>query len=725
MGSSKISTDPSDPIEGRSEDPTPASEATQAGSTVEASRGRSRRGSEPVGVVAIGASLEGHEASCRLLVREDDFKQILTLLRAAEDIDFTLYRDTSVKRRILRRMVLHQQQRVQDYIEYLAKNPSEVEALRQDILIQVTQFFRDPEVFAALKEQVYPRLFKVWTGDTPIRIWVPGCSTGEEAYSIAISLLEVLSKQRLHIPFQIFATDVSEAAIARARAGIYLEHIAADVSAERLRRFFIKVGGGRYQISDSIRGMCVFARQNMLRDPPFSRLDLISCRNVLIYFEPALQKKILSVFHYALKSTGFLVLGSSETAGISSELFTAIDQKNKVHARAQGATPFKFDFIGRPHGLDPRRSERAMEKPKGWIHGRVDLLKEADKVIMGKYSPAGVIINTDLQIVHFRGHTGPYLEPAPGDASLNVLKMAREGIVFELRAAIDRSRRTNAPVRTGRLRIREGDSFREVNIEVTPLHDGRVDGSSSAADRTFLILFEETGRAAHAPTDKPAARERSKGAAENTGEQQITKLEQELSTTKEHLQAIIEEHEVTNEALQTANEELLSSNEELQSINEELEAAKEELESTNEELTSVNEELEHRNTDLNQLTDDLKNLLASVHIPIVMLGSDLRIRRFTPEAERMLNVTPSPLGRHISEIQPKISIPDLEQQIVEVIESVSIHEREVQDPDGRWYSLRIRPFRTSDNQIEGAVICLLDIDDLKRSLDGDSRPQGA
>lgn len=657
--------------------------------------------------------------------QEDDLKKILALVRATQNVDFTLYRPSTIKRRIIRRMVLNRIQSVRDYITHLSDHASEVEALYHDILIKVTQFFRDPEVFDTLKDQIYPSFLKSRNGDGSIRIWVPGCSTGEEAYSIAISLLEVLSERRVRIPIQIFATDVSEAALDRARAGVYIENIAVDVSPERLRRFFTKTGK-HYQISRSIRDMCIFAKQNVFRDPPFSRLDLISCRNVLIYFEPVLQKKILPMFHYALKPTGFLVLGTSETVGGLSDLFPVFEKKNKIHAKASViARPF-FELTGGRHGLDHESAETMMPKSNDGPSRRVDVLKEADRFIMSRYAPAGVIINADLHIVQFRGHTGPFLEPSPGEASLHILKMAPEGILFDLRTAIHKSKKTDEPVRADGLRLRDGEHFREVSIEVIPLRDGQQSDTIAPAERCFLVLFEEKpSRATDGAASKPGAREKARPTAKSTRDHQIVKLEQELLATKEYLRAIIEEQEATNEDLQSYNEELLSSNEELQSINEELETAKEELQSTNEELTTVNEELERRTMELAQFAEDLGNLLASVNIPIVMLDSDLRIRRFTPQAERVLKVIPGDLGRPIGDIKQKVNVPDLEQLIGEVIERASIYERDVQDHEGRWYSLRIQPYRTTKNRIDGAVLCLIDIDNLKRSSNGNGHPPSA
>jgi two-component system, chemotaxis family, CheB/CheR fusion protein len=385
-----------------------------------------------------------------------------------------------------------------------------------------------------------------------------------------------------------------------------------------------------------------------------------------------------------------------------------------------------FEFTGDRHGLEHESAERVMQKPNERPTRRVDVLKEADRLIMSRYAPAGMIINAELQIVQFRGHTGPFLEPSPGEASLHILKMAPEGLLFELRTAIDKSKKTNEPVRADGIRLRDGERFREVSIEVIPLRDGREGETAAPTERCFLVLFEEKpNRATDGASNNPTVREKAKPTAKGTRDHHLARLEQELLATKEYLQAIIEEQEATNEDLQSFNEELLSSNEELQSINEELETAKEELQSTNEELTTVNEELEGRNAELGQFADDLGNLLASVNIPIVMLDSDLRIRHFTPQAERVLKVIPSDLGRPIGDLKQKVNVPDLERLILDVIERVSIYEREVQDHEGRWYSLRIQPYRAAGNRIEGAVICLVDIDNMKRSLDGDGRPQTA
>ncbi|HVY48947.1 MAG TPA: CheR family methyltransferase, partial [Minicystis sp.] len=588
----------------------------------------------------------------------------------------------------------------------LESRPAEVQALFHDILIKVTHFFRDAEVFEVLKKEVFPAILRRRrAADTPVRVWVPGCATGEEAYSIAIVLLELSSEQRASVPIQIFATDVSEPAIETARAGVYPENIALDVSQERLRRFFVK-GAKTYTINKSVRDVCIFAHQNVTRDPPFSRLDLISCRNLLIYLEPTLQKRVMPMFHYALKADGYLLLGASETIGNFTDLFSLVDKKSKLYSKVVNPSRVSPDLSA--GSRDMERLVRAAKVPEA-AHGAVDMQKEADRVVMNRYAPPGVIVSADLQILQFRGQTGPYLEPAPGEASLHVLKMAREGLLLDLRAALEKAKRTEEVVRREGLRVKSNGGYRDVNIEVVPLRNPRAENGDKK-ERSYLVVFEEPPRARRPQARAAASRPMSKKAEAR----RIQQLEEELVATKGYLHAIIEEQEATNEELQSANEEILSSNEELQSINEELQTAKEELQSTNEELTTLNEELENRNETLSQVNNDLVNLLGSVNLPILMLSTDLRIRRFTPSAAQVLNLIPSDIGRPIDDIKPKIDVRDLERLVSNVIQTGTVREREVQDRDGRWYSMRVQPYVTLENKIEGAVICLVDIDALKR-----------
>jgi two-component system CheB/CheR fusion protein len=549
-----------------------------------------------------------------------------------------------------------------------------------------------------LKDQIFPKIAGV--GSSGVRVWVPGCSTGEEVYSLAICLLEYLEERQQPVRIQLFGTEISEQALERARAGLYGESIAADVTPERLKRFFVKVERG-YQISKRIRDCCIFAHQNLTRDPPFSELDLISCRNVLIYLGPELQKKILPIFHYALKPSGFLLLGSSETIGAYSEMFSLMDKKNKIFVRRMAPMRLPLGFAYGASYVETKSEHSA----KGIVAlTPADLQKEADHLVLSRFGPPGVIINEDLHVLQFRGQTGMYLEPPPGPASYNILKMAREGLVTDLRSAIHRAVSGDVTIRHEGIRVKQNGNVQELDLEVLPLKRPQGGG------RFFLVLFRPRQPvAAKRTAAKPARRGRESSSDANRT------LREELAATRERLQGIIEEQEAANEELRSANEEIQSSNEELQSTNEELETAKEELQSSNEELNTVNEELENRNAQLAQVNDDLRNLLSSVNIPIVMVSSDLRIRRFTPQAEKVFSIIASDVGRPIGNIRPNINLANLEQLLTEVIETLRTHEAEVQDVNGRWHLLRIRPYRTEDNRIEGAVLALLDIDEMKRT----------
>jgi two-component system CheB/CheR fusion protein len=633
-----------------------------------------------------------------------ELRKIFALLRTATGVDFANYKHSTLKRRIRRRMLLHKFQTLKDYIAHLQQSRAELDALYQDILIHVTGFFRDPDVFDALKTEVFPNLIKGRPSGTPLRIWVPGCSSGEEVYSIAMCLLEFLAEAANSIDIQIFATDISEPALERARAGVYLDNITAEVSLERLRRFFVKSTQG-YQINKAIRDICVFARQDLSRDPPFSRLDLISCRNLLIYLGSVLQKRVVPIFHYALKPNGYLLLGNSETIGGFGNYFTMVDKKHKIYVKKQVPLRLTFDFPQAGYGVVRTTVAKKHEEEAAF-----DIHKEVDRVLLSRYTPPGVVVNEDLEILQFRGRTGAFLEPAPGQASLSLPKMAREGLVVDLRAAIQKARQDNAPTRKLGVPTKHNGRTINVNIQVEPIK------GPSSAERYFLVLFEE----AAPPKDEsevPPKKGKRPSAAVNPLQRQVTRLTEDLGQTKSTLQSIIEEHETTNEELKSANEEILSSNEELQSTNEELETAKEELQSTNEELTTLNEELQNRNLELSVANNDLLNLLASVNIPMLMLGNDLRIRHFTPPAEKLLNLIATDVGRPISDLKPNVNVTDLEPSVSEAIDTVSVKERDVQDPAGRWYSMRIRPYKTSENKIDGAVITWIDITTLKQSLE--------
>ena len=635
---------------------------------------------------------------------DDAFTKTLLLLRSATGVDFSAYKPATIRRRIARRLALHQLDTLELYVKHLRDNPVEVKALFQDILISVTEFFRDPKTVEALEVKVFPSLIKNRSLEVPIRIWVPGCSTGEEPYSLVISLWTFLGNIE-GPPIQVFATDINEAALEKARTGKYAESIASQMSPEYLRRFFTMWEGG-YQIKKAVRELVVFSRHNLAHDPPFSRMDLISCRNVLIYLGAALQKRVLPMFHYALKPTGFLILGSSETIGIFPDLFALVGSKQKIYSRK--STPSRLDLVVAanqpPEGVDNGNTRSAT------IQGEFQMQHEVDRILLSRYAPAGVVIDDRLDILEVRGHTGLFLEPAPGRVSFNLPKMAREGLALELRAAIQQARNKEVPVRKEGLKVRSEDRIRDVNLEVIPIE--------GAAERSFLILFEDVTQPAALPAKQMAASgEKHPAQKQSARDKMIERLQRELTSARQDLQSVIEEMESANEDLRSANEETLSSNEELQSTNEELETAKEELQATNEELTTVNEELQNRNVELSRANSDLVNLLLCINMPIVLLGNDLRIRRFTPLAEEVLNLIATDVGRPIKDLKPNIRVPDLEELFLKAIDTVSVTEREVQDAAGRWYSMQIRPYKTAENRIDGAVMVLVDIDSLRRAQD--------
>ena len=628
--------------------------------------------------------------------------QVFRLLRRATRVDFSEYKPPTIRRRIHRRMVLHKMEGLADYVALLHRERNEVNALYQDLLINVTSFFRNPEAFEALRQIVYPAILKErMNGSMPIRIWVPGCSTGEEAYSQAISLVEYLGEERTEVPIQIFGTDLSESAIQRARTAVYKESIETDVSPMRLRRFFRKSDGG-YQISKTIRDLCIFSTQNIFNDPPFSRMDLVSCRNVMIYLSQPLQRRVIPVFHYALNPTGFLMIGNTEgLLGAGSELFEMADKKQKIYRKRTVPTPVNFGFRLGASEQDAATAEAPVPptRPLAPLRAPLELQREADRLLLTRYAPPAVVVNDQLEILQSRGRTGNFLELAPGKASLNLLKMARPGLLFELQSAIDEAKRSGVEVERRNLHV-EGDGLvHGTHVRVLPFRTPVQEHNS------YLIIFElaaEEDVLASAKEGEPLTESER---AEK--EKQIAQLKQELSATKEYLQSIIEMQEATNEELQSANEEVQSGNEELQSTNEELQTSKEELESANEELHTVNEEMQHRNDLLTQLNNDLTNLLNSVNLPMVMVGSDLSVRRFTPQATAMLGLMPSDVGRPIPRLKLKIDARNLEETMLDVMDHVQPRHARVQDDGGNGFTLRITPYRTLDNRIDGVVLTMV------------------
>ncbi|MGH9319902.1 MAG: PAS domain S-box protein [Vicinamibacteria bacterium] len=644
---------------------------------------------------------------------EEGFKKIMLLLRNHSGVDFSLYKSNTIQRRITRRMVLNKYDTLDQYARFLRGNTKELDALYSDTLISVTSFFRNPDAFDVLQRQVWPALLRQ-SGDDPLRVWVLGCSTGQEAYSIAMAFVEAAERAPRMRMLQVFATDLNEALLDKARHGLYAKSLAQDVSPERLRRFFVEEEGG-YRVGKALREMVVFARQNVISDPPFSRMDLISCRNLLIYLEPGLQKKVFPIFHYALKPGGFLFLGASESIGRFTELFEPMDKKHKIYVK-KGAhsPPFQLPVRkerGEPPASDSRKARPSRQmgpEPGGTAEGlrsELNAQREADRVAVNQFAPPAVLINAELQILQFRGPTGAYLEPPPGKATFEVLKMARAGLMLPLRAAINKAKKDNKTARKEDVRVEQDGKIRTVNVEVIPL--------KNLPERCFLIVFEDAEKAARGgPLGRLAHAVRS---PRREALRRIADLETELAETRDYLQSVQEQHEAANEELQASNEEVQSANEELQSTNEELETSKEELESANEELTTVNEEMANRNAELNRLNSDLVNVQTSAHLAMVLVGRNLAIRRFSVQAEKQFNLMAADVGRPIGHVRHNLHLPDLEAFITDVIDTVRSCERDVQDKDGRWFSLRVLPYLTLDNKVDGAVLVLVDIDALKRS----------
>jgi two-component system CheB/CheR fusion protein len=629
-------------------------------------------------------------------VSEAQFNRVFETVLAATGVNFSYYKSATILRRLVRRAALLRMKDVASYIEYLETTPAEAVHLHDDFLIHVTRFFREPEAFDTLAAEFLPAVIREnAAAGTPIRAWVAGCATGEEAYSLAMFMLEALRPHPGGPRIQIFATDVSESAVHFARLGVYPPTIAADVSPERLQRFFTKTEGG-YRIAKSVRELCVFARQDLTRDAPFSRLDLICCRNVLIYMDAALQKRLLSVFHYALKPTGVLLLGHAESIGHNSELFTVAHKKHRIHRKKTGVSSAAATLAtSRPQTAEAPARRAPVEAGAG---PRV-VVGEAQRIVLDRYAPPSVLLDENFQIVQFNGQTGRYLEPSPGEPSFHVLKLAREGLLHGLRTTLQSAKKTGNPSRKAGLRVRNGSAWVELDLEVIPF--------TQSNQRFYLVLFEPPRSA---PERKGTQRERTAANRAGTQGHRITRLEEELAATREYLQSTIQELEAANEELQSANEEILSSNEELQSTNEELDTAKEELQATNEELSTVNDELQGRNQDLTHANADLLNLLGSVQIAIVIVSTDLRIRRFTPMAEKVMNLIAGDVGRPLSQISPNIDLPELHALIADTIDNVAPIERKVHDRQGRAYLLRLRPYKSADNRIDGAVIALFDVD---------------
>lgn len=651
------------------------------------------------------------------LKTESALKKICVVLRAQTGHDFSLYKPSTLHRRIERRMAVHQVDALDGYVRFLQQTPAEVDALFRDLLIGVTSFFRDPEAFHALDKQVIARLLAGKPAGDTIRVWVPGCSSGEEAYSMAILLAEHQETLKRSFTAQVFATDIDARAIATARTGIYPASIAADVSVERLERFFaVEPGGGAYRIHKSIRDMLVISAQDVIKDPPFSKLDLISCRNLLIYMGPELQKKLIHLFHYALNPGGFLFLGTSETVGDFVDLFATLDPKAKIYQR-KGAV---FSDHRLPLGkfMPPMTEDDAgLPRPKGKAAGRArpTLRDLTEQSLLRETVPAAALVRANGDILYLHGRTGLFLEPSPGEASLNILKMAREGLKRDLNSALHAAVSGAKPIRRPGLRVKTNGDFAFINLTVRPVAHGPAESPEAPL---YLVILEHA--AAVAPTPAPHAGALTEAGdatdAATDADTRIAALQQELWAKEEYLQTVNEELETSKEELQSANQEMQSILEELRASNEELETSKEELQTVNENLFTVNTELQKKVSDLSLANNDMNNLLAGTGIATIFVDLQLRIRFFTPTATRIINLIQGDIGRPVGHIVSNLKDYDgLVADTRMVLDTLIPKALEVRTAVGTWFSMRIQPYRTLENVIEGAVITFVDITERKRA----------
>jgi two-component system, chemotaxis family, CheB/CheR fusion protein len=627
--------------------------------------------------------------------------RILGLVRLESGMDFSGYKPATVTRRISRRLMLRDAEDLQGYLALLERDPKELSTLGEDLLINVTEFFRDTEVFESLRTRVLPEILKSKTDSDTLRLWVIGCSTGEEVYSILITALEALETSETKPKITVFGTDASESAVARARAGVYPPNICASVSPERLSKYFVRTEAG-FEIDRALREMCVFARQDVTRDTPFSRQDLVSLRNVLIYMDQPLQKQVLSIAHFALVPDGMLLLGTSETTDNQARLFKAFDKRSHVYRRQDVASRLPVDMANSARANIDALS--VLTPSLSFDAAVFDAHAAANDMALLMYAPPRVVVDANGHILHFFGDTSPFLTHAIGRATLEVAEMAHPGIALELKDALEAARATGSrAVRD--VTFTSGGQKRDVSLEVMPL-------PSPPGQTQVLIAFRELSKA-EAALASPVTNEDLSRLYESREQ----RVRGELGALRGRLRAVAEEREQVNQSLRSANEEIRSSNEELQSINEELETAKEELQSANEELITVNDELRQSNRDLSLVNDDLTNFSTSIEIPLLMLDCSLRVRRFTPQATRVVRIEDSDIGRLVEHLRLRVGITDLSALAHDVIESEEPCQREVRDENGCWYSMNLLPYRAGDGGVEGVVIAFYDVDALKRSAE--------
>ena len=621
------------------------------------------------------------------------FEKVVILLRAQTGHDFSFYKKNTVYRRIERRMGIHQIDRIATYVRFLQENPEELELLFKELLIGVTSFFRDPAAWEVLKAQVIPALLKDRPLSQALRVWIPACATGEEAYSLAIVFREALEQfkpARSHT-LQIFATDLDRDAIEKARAGVFPANIAADVAPERLSRFFVQLERG-YQVSKPIRETVIFAPQNVAMDPPFTKLDLVSCRNLLIYLTPELQKKLLPLFHYSLNPGGFLFLGSAEAIGEFTDFFVPLDGKARLYRRLDSgprAEPIEF-----PASFTPGRT--GVPPPPKALKPPANLQSQTEQLLLQRYSPAAVLVNDKGDILFISGRTGKYLEPAAGKANLNLFAMAREGLRYELMGTFQKALRQKDAVTRKNVKVGTNGGVQAIDLTVQAIAE------PEALRGLVMIVFTEV-------TTPPEPKRSAKAKGPSASSARVAALEGDIEQARQELQTTREEMQTSQEELKATNEELQSTNEELQSTNEELTTSKEEMQSMNEELQTLNAELQHKVNDTSRLNNDMKNLFDSTEIATVFLDPALRVRLFTAGSNRIFKLIPGDVGRAITDIVSELAYPELADDAREVLRTLVAHEQPAAARDGRWFTVRIMPYRTLENMIDGVMITFMDI----------------
>lgn len=654
-------------------------------------------------------------------LNENSLKKIFVLLRTQTSHDFSQYKPSTICRRIERRMAVHQIDKIEAYVKYLQQMPAEIEALFRDLLIGVTNFFRDSDAFEVLEQLIIPKLFEGKQAGTVIRAWSTGCSTGEEAYSIAILLQERLEALKQNFKVQVFATDIDSRAIATARAGVYPASIADDISPERLARFFTaEPDGSAYRIHKNIRDMLVFSEHNLIKDPPFSKLDFISCRNLLIYMSSELQKRVITLFHYALNPSGIMFLGTSETVGELASLFVPLDRKAKMYQRKEDFQGAKRAALNR--FLPPTITKHAATAPNtlkiadGKLPSlaKLSLRELTEKTLLQCLDPACALVNSQGDILYLHGRTGMYLEPTPGEAGINnILKMAREGLKRTLTTSLHKAASCKDPISLHNVRVKTNGHFTLVHVTICPV---LASPSAVLESPLFLIILAEAGSLdAHQELLATVPLMLNADGSNREAIAQIAELNEELQAKEEYLHAANEELETSNEELKSSNEEMQSINEELQSTNEELETSKEELQSINEELATVNTELQTKVSDLSRANNDMNNLLAGTGIGTIFVDHSLRILRFTPAATLIINLILSDVGRPVGHIASNlIAYDNLIADVQAVLKTLTPKEIDVQTLEHKWYTMRILPYRTLDNVIEGAVLTFVDITEMVR-----------